>query len=50
MIASLNSGEESPNTPMATWSQVAGNTRRISNVIEVRAETSQAKASEFLRE
>ncbi len=40
--------EESPNTPVAIRRQVAGNTRRNSNVIEVRAETSQTKVSEFL--
>ncbi len=42
--------EESPNTPVVIQSQVAGNSRRISNDIEVRAETSQAKVREFLQE
>ena len=44
------SGEESPNTPIAIWSQVAGNTRRVINDIEVRAVTPGAKANGFLRE
>lgn len=43
-------GEESPNTPMATWRMVAGNARRIRDDIEVRAETPKAKADGFLRE
>ena len=34
------SGEESPNTPVVIQRTVAGNARRNSNVIEVRAETS----------
>lgn len=50
IIASSLGGEESPNTPMATWSRVAGNARRVSNDVEVRAETPKAKADGFLRE
>lgn len=50
MIASLLWGGKSEHAQAQAWSRVAGNTRRVRNDIEVRAETPYAKASGFLRE
>jgi hypothetical protein len=50
MIASLRWGGKSEHAQVKAWSRVAGNTRRASNGIEVRAVTPSAKANGFLRE